>query len=155
MTQYLTIPLAVLLAGSTGMAATESSTPATMVRLSANYETARGEYLKKYVSVQDVWAGWMPTSGDMSEIHIVTGRIMNTGNKMVIVNEVRVALLDDQGKVLDEKQIVAYPDQTIWQPQLGPGQSAGFNELLPPTVGVPPLDWTGEVRVTVTSIELP
>ncbi len=155
MTKLLTIVLAVLLTGSTDVAATEVPTVITTVVLGVNYDTTRNAYLQRYVSVQDVWAGWVPAEGDVRAVNIVTGRVMNMGKKPVIVNEVLIALLDTQGKVLEERPIIAYPERAVWQPQLGPGESAGFNELLPPSNGVVPMEWTGEVRVTVTSIELP
>ena len=155
MKHYLSIVVAVLFISSQSIAAPMVGTPATLAAWHADYDAACREYARRSVSVQDVWAGWMRTVGGIPEIHLATGRVLNTGNEPVVVADVRIALLDQEGKVLVERAILAYPEGTAWQPRIEPGQAAAFYELLPPTEGVPPVEWTGEVRITVTRIELP
>jgi hypothetical protein len=112
------------------------------------YVDENTKYLLKYFSVQDIWVGWVAGVEDRPNIHVTTGRVVNSGKKAIIVTDVHVALLDPNGMVISDKRILNYPQRTPWQPQIGPGQEASFSAPLPPT------DWTGEVRVSVMQIQV-
>jgi len=112
------------------------------------------KYLLKYVSVQDLWVGWIPSPDGATGYHVTTGRILNSGNKTILVADIRMALLNFNGGVIEERVIPDYSRRTVWQPRLEPGQAAAFSALLPPTQGMPPTDWSGEVRVTVVQIQV-
>jgi hypothetical protein len=118
------------------------------------YVDENSKYMQKYVSVQDLWTGWVPREDGLGDIHIATGSIVNRGKRNIIVTDARMALLNAEGGVLQERQVLSYPGRGLWQPQIGPGKSVGFYELLPPTDSIPPPDWMGEIRVTVIGIAL-
>ncbi len=119
------------------------------------YTDDNTKYLQKYVSVQDLWVGWLAEVEDRPNVHIAAGRIVNSGKRTILVKDVRLALLDHKGRVIMEKQILNYPQGTVWQPQIEPDRAVGFTVPIPPSDGMSPSDWTGEVRITVVQIQLP
>ncbi len=147
--------LPVFITGIAVLTGTPCSGPAAYAAPKPKYVDPESKYLQKYVSVEDVWVGWLPGIDARPDLHVASARVLNRGKKAIIVLDVRVALLDQKGLVTAEKRVLNYPDGTPWQPHLDPAQAAVFSVPLPPTEGIFPPDWTGELRISVVSIQLP
>lgn len=117
---------------------------------------AADEYMRTSVILTDFQVFWQPTRPDLGlpPVHVASGRVINNGNRPVIIPSVTLTFLGPDNTLLDTLPALLYQTGAPMNPVIPPGGQATFYQTLPPTSGPPPANWTGQVKAEITTILL-
>lgn len=123
------------------------------------HDQAAAAYLDQYIVITDFFVGWLPAApnypqANIPPLHCARGRVVNTGNQVIHMTAIEIQLLDAAGNTLETLSSRLCPESNPQATQVNPGEACIFYEPLPPTNGVSPRNWTGEVRAVVEKVIL-
>ena len=122
-------------------------------RWELDYRAECDAYAARCVVVSDFFVGWETISPVLPPVHVVRAVITNTGDRIITLTSVQIALLDAGGLPLRTR--TRNPANTVTGSCFfRPGEKAFVYEGLPPSEGVAPIGWIGAVRVSVPWIQL-